>query len=163
MKTNEQIIAELSKESGGTKTILLRIPEAKLLWKPHAKSMTIGRLGMHIAELPGWISTCLETPEYNFADHEYKPFTPTLHAQIMEAFDKNLRKSISILSVASDEVLAKNWKLRFGERVIYDIPRRDVIQGNINHIIHHRGQLSVFLRLLDIPVPGLYGPTADER
>jgi uncharacterized damage-inducible protein DinB len=163
MQTNEQFISDLTNESEGTKNILLRIPVTNLTWKPHAKSMPIGRLGMHIAELPGWISTCLETREFDFAAQEYKPFMPTAHAQIMEAFDKNLRKSFAILSVATDEVLAQKWKLRFGERLIYDLPRAAVIRRNINHIVHHRGQLSVFLRLLDIPVPGLYGPTADEK
>jgi uncharacterized damage-inducible protein DinB len=163
MQTKEQLIAELTKESEGTKTILLRIPETNLLWKPHAKSMTIGRLGMHIAELPGWISTCLETQELNFNPQDYKPFMPSAQAQIMEAFDKNLRKAIAILGVASEQTLAQQWKFRVGDQVIFDHPRRDVIRAGINHIIHHRGQLSVFLRLLDIPIPGLYGPTADEK
>ncbi|HUN66301.1 MAG TPA: DinB family protein [Bacteroidota bacterium] len=163
MTTSEAFIAELTQESEGTKSLLLRIPEEHLMWKPHEKSMTIGRLGMHIAELTGWITTCLETPSFDFPAGSYKPFIPSARAQIMEAFDKNLRKAVSVLSVASEEVLARQWKFTVGGQPVFELPRAQVVRGGISHIIHHRGQLTVFLRLLNVPLPGLYGPTADER
>jgi uncharacterized damage-inducible protein DinB len=163
MNTAKRLIAELQQESTKNKTMLERIPESKLSWKPHEKSMSIGRLGMHIAELPNWITRSLTSEEYDFGTGPYNPNIPQTQAQILKEFEHQLQKAIEQLNTASDETLAKNWRVRKGDKVIYDMPRADVIRRQLNHIIHHRGQLSVFLRLLDVPVPGTYGPTADER
>jgi uncharacterized damage-inducible protein DinB len=163
MNTAQRLIAELQQEASKNKLMLERIPESKLSWKPHEKSMSIGRLGMHIAELPHWISRSLTTDEYDMGNAAYNPNIPQTHAQIMAEFDTQLRKATEILNSASDESLSKSWKFRKGERVIYEMPRADVVRRQMNHIIHHRGQLSVFLRLLDVPVPGIFGPSADER
>jgi uncharacterized damage-inducible protein DinB len=163
MNTAQRLIAELQQEAAKNKLMLERIPESKLSWKPHEKSMTIGRLGMHIAELPNWIVRSLTSEEYEFGNGSYNPNVPQKHAQIMEEFENQLHKATEVLKTASDETLSKNWKVRKGDKLIYDMPRADIIRRQLNHIIHHRGQLSVFLRLLDVPVPGVFGPTADER
>lgn len=163
MNTAQRLVAELQQEAAKNKLMLERIPESKLSWKPHEKSMTIGRLGMHIAELPNWIVRSLTSEEYEFGVGSYNPNIPQKHVQIMEEFENQLHKATEILKTASDETLSKNWKVRKGDKLIYDMPRADIIRRQLNHIIHHRGQLSVFLRLLDVPVPGVFGPTADER
>ncbi len=163
MNTAQRLIAELQQESAKNKIMLERIPESKLSWKPHEKSMTIGRLGMHIAELPNWITRSLTSEEYEIGATPYNPNIPQTHSQILTEFEKQLRKAIEQLDAASDETLAKNWRVHKADKVIYDIPRAEVIRRQLNHIIHHRGQLSVFLRLLDVPVPGTFGPTADEH
>lgn len=163
MNTAQRLIAEIQQESEKNKKMLERIPEPKLSWRPHEKSMTIGRLGMHIAELPNWICRCLTTEEYDFGTGSYNPNIPKNHAEIMSEYNEQLRKAIQVLGTASDDILAKKWKVRKGETVIYDMSREEVIRRQLNHIIHHRGQLSVFLRLLNVPVPPVYGPTADEK
>lgn len=163
MNTAQRLTAELQQEAAKNKLMLERIPESKLSWKPHEKSMTIGRLGMHIAELPNWIVRSLTSEEFEFGTGPYNPNIPQKHSQIMQEFEDQLSKALEVLKGATDDMLAKNWRVRKGDKLIYDMPRAEVIRRQMNHIIHHRGQLSVFLRLLDIPVPGTFGPTADER
>lgn len=163
MTTAERLILELQQESVKNRTMLERIPESKLSWKPHEKSMTIGRLGMHIAELPNWITRALTSESHEIGSGPYNPNIPKTRAQILTEFDVQLESAIGLLAKASDETLAKNWRVSKGEKVIYDLPRAEVVRRQMNHIIHHRGQLSVFLRLLEVPVPPTYGPTADER
>ena len=163
MNTAQRLSAELRQESAKNKIMLERIPASKLSWKPHEKCMTIGRLGMNIAELPNWITRSLASEEYDIGAAPYNPNIPQSHGQILAEFENQLRKAIERLDSASDETLAKNWRVRKADKVIYDIPRAEVIRRQLNHIIHHRGQLSVFLRLLDVPVPGTFGPTADEH
>lgn len=163
MNTAERLIAELKQESAKNKTMLERIPDLKLSWKPHEKSMTIGRLGMHIAELPNWITRSLTSESHEIGTGAYSPNIPKTHAQILAEFDSQLDTAIGHLKNATDDTLAKNWKVTKGDKLIYDMSRAEVIRRQMNHIIHHRGQLSVFLRLLDVSVPPVYGPTADER
>jgi uncharacterized damage-inducible protein DinB len=163
MKTIENIISEFEQEAITTRKMLERIPDAKITWKPHEISMTIGRLGMHIAELHSWAVRCIQTEELNFDPTNFKPRTPGSHVEIVSEFENNLAKALEVLPSASDEMLEKQWKFRVGEHVVFDKPRKDVIRGGINHIIHHRGQLSVYLRLLGVPLPNSYGPTADDK
>ncbi len=163
MKTAERLIAELQQESAKNRTMLERIPASKLSWKPHEKSMTIGRLGMHIAEIPQWITRSLTLESYSIGAGPYSPNIPKTHEEILEEFDRQLETAIGHLSNASDDSLATKWKVSKDDKVVYDLPREQVVRRQMNHIIHHRGQLSVFLRLLDVPVPPSYGPTADER
>ncbi len=163
MNTAERLVAELQQESEKNRTMLERIPESKLSWKPHEKSMTLGRLGMHIAEIPQWISRSLTLESFEIGTGPYNPNIPKTHAEILNEFDKQLQAAIGYLTKASDEALAENWKVSKGDKLVYDLPREQVVRRQMNHIIHHRGQLSVFLRLLDVPVPPSYGPTADER
>ena len=163
MSTAQMYIKELQLEASKNKAMLERIPEAKLSWKPHEKSMTIGRLGMHIAELPRWFGRCLTSTEYDMGTAPYNPNIPKTRADIMAEFSKQLSDAVKVLQSAPEASFEGGWKFRRGEKVIYDMPRAEVLRRQLNHIIHHRGQLSVFLRLLDVPVPGTYGPSADER
>jgi uncharacterized damage-inducible protein DinB len=163
MSTAQRFIKELQQEATKNRAMLERIPEPRLSWKPHDKSMTLGRLGMHIAELPRWVDRCLNSKEFDMGTGPYNPNIPKTHAEIMAEFDRQLLSAVKNLESATDAMLEEQWKFRRGDLVIYDLPRGEVIRRQLNHIIHHRGQLSVFLRLLDVPVPGTYGPSADER
>ena len=163
MNKAQAFITELQLESEKTKVILERIPETQLLWKPHEKSMTIGRLGLHVAELPNWVVRVLATEAFDFGPGPYTPRIPQTHAEIMSEFEKTLQEAIHALSGATEEKLAENWKLHRGERTIIEVTRSSFIRRSINHMVHHRGQLSVYLRLLNVPVPAIYGPSADEK
>jgi uncharacterized damage-inducible protein DinB len=123
----------------------------------------MSRLATLIAEMVSWTNDTLEKSELDFATVDYKPFEPKTTAELVEYFDKNLATATEALKNASDEALMENWKLRNGEEIYFEMPRVQVLRGMVfNHIINHRGQLSVYLRLNDISVPALYGPSADE-
>ena len=164
MAIKDSLIGELKFESGNTKKILEKVPADKPDWKPHEKSMKLGRLAMHIAETPYWISQILSADEFDFATRKFGAFTAEGAESAVSVFQKNFDKALSDLSNASDEELNKKWVVRFGEKIMYDTPKKVAIRGfAFNHLVHHRGQLSVYLRLLDIAVPGMYGPSADEK
>ena len=163
MQTAKGFQAELKSEAANTRKILDRVAEDKLGWKPHDKSMTLGRLAMHIAELPVWVIRAIEADSYDFAQHPYIITIPDSKKSLLEKFEEMLEKTMKIFDSVTEEELLAKWKLLRGDHVIYELPRHVVIRMQLNHIIHHRGQLSVYLRLLDIPVPGFYGPSADER
>ncbi len=164
MAVKESFLAELRYESGMTKKILERVPFDKKEWKPHEKSMTIGRLATHIAELPHWVNDIVGSDEYDFAGRPYNPRTAMNPEELTAIFQKSLDTAINALENTSDEVLNGSFKLRQGDFVIFELPKKVAIRNmTMNHIVHHRGQLSVYLRLLNIPVPGIYGPSADER
>lgn len=163
MPINQSLITELEQESKATKRLLERVPIEKSDWKPHTKSMTLGRLATHVAELPGWISTALDTDELDFAKIEYKPRIAKSNSELIEIFNENLTKGLESLKKATDEDFMKNWTMRNGEQVFFTLPKIAVLRSTAyNHLYHHRGQLTVFLRLNDVPLPGIYGPTADE-
>ena len=163
MGLNQTIIAELQQEANTTRKLLERVPEGALGWKPHEKSMTLARLASHVAELCGFIELILKQDELDFASGDYKPFVATNVAELLERFDKNISTAKDLLKSATDEQLMKSWRMRQGERVFFELPRIAVIRSMaLNHVIHHRGQLSVYLRLQDVPLPSIYGPSADE-
>lgn len=163
MSLNEALIGELQYEAATTRKCLERIPAEKFGWQPHEKSMAMGKLAAHMAEMFGWVNETIEKPELDFATMDYKPFDPQTTAELVEFFDKNIAQANESLKNASDETLLANWKMRNGEKIFVDMPRIAVLRGLIlKHIVHHRGQLSVYLRLNDIPVPEIYGPSADE-
>ncbi len=156
-------IAELQHEAATTRTCLERIPEDKFGWKPHEKSMEFGRLASHIAEMFGWTPTTLQQAELDFAKLDYKPFEPSTNEALLEYLDKNVAEAIDTLRNTTDEQFMENWTMRNGETVYFTLPKAAVMRSFVmNHIIHHRGQLSVYLRLNDIAVPSIYGPSADE-
>lgn len=158
-----QLIAHYQQEANTTRKLLERLPEDKLSWKPHEKSMTLGRLAMHISELPKWVVAIVRMSEFNFATWVNKPIVGEANKQILEEFETNLAKAIHVLEGATDEQLQSNWKVLRGETLVSEMPRENYLRRELSHIIHHRGQLSVYLRLLDVPLPNMYGPTADER
>jgi uncharacterized damage-inducible protein DinB len=163
MSISDAFVGELQQEAAATRKCLERIPEDKFDWKPHEKSFTMIRLATHIAEMVSWAKDTVEKPELDFAGQDYKSFEPKTTAELVEYFDKNLANATEALKNTSDEAMMQNWKLRNGEQIYFDMPRVQVLRGMVfNHIINHRGQLSVYLRLNDIPVPALYGPSADE-
>lgn len=165
MPIKNAFIAELKHESSLTKKILEQVPMDKKDWKPHEKSMTIGRLATHIAENTKWISNIRHIDDFDFMKNfNSKPHTAASSEELLQLFQTNLDNAITDLSGMSDEDFNSNWTVRRGEQVMFSTPKKVAIRGwTFSHMIHHRGQLSVFLRLLDIPVPGMYGPSADER
>ncbi len=157
------LIAEFEKEGATTRKCLERVPADKFDWKPHEKSMTFGHLASHVAEMFGWTPATLLQPELDFAKMDYKPFEPATTDDLVDFFDKQFAEAVETLRNTSDATFAEEWTLRNGETVYFTAPKAAVIRGFVmNHIVHHRGQLSVYLRLNDIPVPSIYGPSADE-
>jgi uncharacterized damage-inducible protein DinB len=153
---------QLEQEALTTRKMLSRIPTDKFNWKPHEKSMEMKRLAIHVAELPSWITMTLNTDELDFAKSEYKQAPVQNTEELMAYFEKCLTEGKASLKKGNEEDLEKPWTLRNGEQ-IYDVsPKRNVIRMSISQIIHHRAQLGVYLRLLNIPIPGSYGPSADD-
>ena len=157
------LIAEMEQEAKTTRTCLERIPADKFAWKPHEKSMAFGQLASHIAEMFSWTGATLQHPELDFSKMDYKPFEPRSTEDLLEFFDKNVAEAIDVLRNTGDEVFVENWTLCNGDAVYFTMPKIVTMRSFVlSHIIHHRGQLSVYLRLNDIAVPQIYGPSADE-
>jgi len=164
MSQNHALIAELKMESANTRKILSRVPAEQNGWQPHEKSMKLGRIAGHVAELTGWVALVLNTDELDFASGAYIPVTPATNEELLAFLDKCTNESIAALEKATDADFDKMWTMRFGDHVIMTLPKKVVIRSAVmSHIVHHRGQMTVYLRLLGIPVPGIYGPTADEQ
>ncbi len=163
MSLAQAFLAEFDHECKGTRKMLERVPEDKFPWKPHHKSMSLAHLTGHIAEMPGWAASVMGTEELDFAKMgHYKPTVPETHEELLAAFDKNVGDFKQAMADQSDESFLVTWTLRNGEHVITSMPRVSAIRGFVlSHTYHHRGQLSVYLRLLDVPLPQVYGPTAD--
>lgn len=164
MAIKDAFIAELKHESALTKKILERVPLDKKDWVPHDKSMSLGRLSTHIAQIPHWISDIIHIDDYDFATRPYLANIASSQEELIGIYQQYLDKAITDLDNASDELLNQKWTVRRGEQVFYDLVKKIAIRGwGFSHLIHHRGQLSVYLRLLNVPVPGMYGPSADEK
>jgi uncharacterized damage-inducible protein DinB len=160
MKMTDALIPELRVEAASTRKMLERIPPDSLAWRPHEKSRTIGEIAAHIANLPGLFIASLV--EDTFDRNTYTVQADSV-AEILSTFDRNVARAHEVLGALSDAELLAPWKYTYGERVVFELPRLVVIRTTaLNHLIHHRGQLSVYLRMLDVPLPGVYGPTADE-
>ena len=162
MTRTELFRKELEKEAAVTRKMLALVPAEKFDWKPHPKSMPMMKLATHIAELPTWISMVLNTDELDFAAGEYKPTIVASTAELVAFFEKCLADGVSHLAVDKEGLLDKIWTLRSGDHIHSADPKADVIRMALSQIIHHRAQLGVYLRLLDIPIPGSYGPSADD-
>ncbi len=164
MALNHSLSAELEQEGANTRKMLERVPAEHFDWKPHEKSFSLGRLATHVAELPSWVGYTVKADELDFGTMDYKAPTINNSSDLMQLFEENLAKAKEDLRDVSDETLMKNWTLRNKDNVYFTMPKIAVLRSMVlNHIVHHRAQLSVYLRLLNIPVPGMYGPTADER
>lgn len=158
----EMFTKELEQEAKTTRKMLERVPTDKFGWQPHEKSMTIKVLATHIAELPTWIGMTLNTDELDFADNPYQPVDVNTTEELLNYFDKCLAEGRESLASARDEQLFGSWTLRNGETIYQTTPKYDVLRMAFSQIIHHRAQLGVYLRLLNIPIPGSYGPSADD-
>ncbi|NOT48223.1 MAG: hypothetical protein HOP17_10810 [Acidobacteria bacterium] len=157
------LIAEMQQEAAVARTCLERVPADKFDWKPHEKSMTFGKLAVHIAEMFNWTAVTLQQSELDFSKFDYKPLEPATTDELVEYLDKNVAEAIDVLRNTTDDVFMENWTMRNGETVYFTLPKVAVMRSFVmNHIVHHRGQLSVYLRLNDIAVPSIYGPSADE-
>lgn len=163
MSLTSALIAELQHEAATTRKVLERIPEEKFDWKPHEKSMSMQQLATHVAEMFGWITTTIKTSELDFAAGYKEPVVPTTNQELMEHFEKQIGEATQALESFSDESMMDNWTLKNGEQTYFTMPKAAVLRSFcFNHVVHHRGQLTVYLRLNDIPVPEIYGPSADE-
>ncbi len=158
--SGQDLLAELESEIPSSRNCLLRIPEKLFGWKPHPKSMPMGYLAFLVAEIPGWIWHTIEEAEINFAT--YKRSDPKTTAELVSHLDKNVQQARRALEKATDEVLSRTFRLRNQDQVLMSSPVRVSVVQSINHLVHHRGQLTVYMRLNEIPVPKVYGPTADE-
>jgi len=161
MAIKDGFIEEIKQESVSARKMLERIPAESFDWKPHETSMTMKRLAGLVADMFGWFSFEIDEPELDFAKGYEQP-DPKTTQDLVDWFDKKYAAGIKSLENADDAVFAENWKLRNGEDIYQDTTKLFVVRQTINHMIHHRGQLSVFLRLKGIPVPEIYGPSADE-
>jgi uncharacterized damage-inducible protein DinB len=159
----DAVVAEMEYEAKGTRRALERVPEGRLDFKPHEKSMSLRRLAGHVAELPAWGQLILTSDEMNFATMDYEPFLPQSRDELVVRCDDAMELFRQAAAGVTDEDMLATWTMRNGDHVILSLPRISVVRSTVlNHIYHHRGQLTVYLRLLDVPVPALYGPSADE-
>ena len=160
------MLPEFDQEMATTRKVLARVPDDKLDYKPHAKSMTFTQLASHIVEMVGWVGDTMNSDNFDFAPVDgpkWEAYAATSNADLLATFDKNAAAARAALAAGTDEAMMKTWSLLSGGNVMFSMPRVACIRGMLlNHVIHHRGQLSVYLRLNDIPVPSIYGPSADE-
>jgi uncharacterized damage-inducible protein DinB len=161
MTIGKSMLPEFEQEMATTRRMLERVPGEKGEWRPHPKSFPMGHLAQLVAWMPGWISNTLNTTELDLAQASGYSLEKT-HT-LLAMFDKNVREAREALSSVKDKDLEVPWSLKRGGQVLFTATRGEVVRQHINHLIHHRGQLSVYLRLNDVPVPSIYGPTADER
>lgn len=166
MSIADSLLPEYDHELATTRRVLERVPEAEFGWKPHPKSMTLGQLAGHVANIPFWLSATIDAPFYDLTagDKEATLEAPASRDLLLKQFDEKVRKARASLANASDAELMAPWSLKHGGTEIFSLPRVAAVRSFVmNHMIHHRGQLSVYLRLKDVPVPPIYGPTADEQ
>lgn len=166
MPISKMLLPEFEHEMANTRKTLERVPDDKFDWKPHEKSMTLGGLATHLANIPSWTKNTFDVDELDVAPPGQPPYRleeAKSRSELLEAFDKNVADARAALEAATDEKWAGKWSLLMGGKTIFTLPRPAVMRGFImSHSIHHRAQLGVYLRLLDIPVPSIYGPSADE-
>lgn len=163
MNFNTAFTNEITHEAATTRRCLERVPTELFTWKPHPKSYSFGELAGHITEIFGWAPAVLQMPELDFAKYPYKLFMPDTTAHLLESFDANLKEALDALNNTPAEAFFENWSMRDGDNIFFTMPKMACMRGFIvNHFIHHRGQLTGYLRANDIPVPPIYGPTADE-
>jgi len=162
METIPMLLKEMEHEASTTRKMLERVPQDKYDWQPHEKSMTVTKLATHLAELPGWVKMTFETSELDFAKGDYKPVTINDNEGLMDYFEKSYAEGKNSLSSATEEDLALPWTLRNADTILQTYTKAEVVRMAFCQIVHHRAQLGVYLRLLNIPIPGSYGPSADE-
>jgi uncharacterized damage-inducible protein DinB len=167
MPMNQMLLPEFDHEMALTRKTLERVPEDKFGWKPHEKSMSLGKLASHVAEVPSWLPYTLDLESFDVAPPGQPPFKPAdlpTRQAILDMFDANVKAARESLAKVSDEALGKNWSLLQGGKAMFTMPRAVVLRSFIlNHNVHHRAQLGVYLRMNNVPVPALYGPSADEQ
>lgn len=157
------LLKEMEQEAETTRKMLKLVPDDKFDWKPHPKSMTMKQLTTHLSELPSWVTMGLLTDELDFASAPYEPKPVNSTADLLDLFEKSLESGKGSLSAAKEEDLLPTWTLRHGDHILSVMTKYEVIRHAFAQTTHHRAQLGVYLRLLNIPIPGSYGPSADEQ
>jgi uncharacterized damage-inducible protein DinB len=167
MTIAESLLPEFDHEMATTRRLLERVPEDRFGWRPHEKSMTLGRLASHLAEMPDWGYEVCTGDEIDLAPQGAEPQKPAVHtarAELLAAFDAAVAKAREAIARTDDATMMRDWSAKGGDQTYFTMPKVAVLRAWVlNHNVHHRGQLSVYLRLLDVPVPAIYGPSADER
>jgi uncharacterized damage-inducible protein DinB len=163
MGMTDAFVQEIDHEGATTRRLLERVPAEQLSWKPHSKSMSLGELALHVASIPGSISGWAVDDSFNFGTG-HRPQPPTSTDELLNAHDAGLTKAKQVMSTLGDAGLHNNWQAKMNDATMFSMPKVALIRSMLlNHWYHHRGQLSVYLRLLDVPVPSIYGPSADEN
>ena len=160
MTIADSLLPEFDQEMATTRRVLERVPDDQPQWKPHPKSFSVAHLAQLLASLPGWIAQVLSSTELDLAAGG--GYSNQKTASLLDTFDENVRKSREAIAKAKDSDYDVSWSLKMNRNVLFTAPRRVVVRQHISHLSHHRGQMTVYLRLLDVPVPSIYGPTADE-
>lgn len=161
MTISETLLPEFDQEMASTRRVLERVPDDKPEWKPHAKSFSVAHLAQLLASLSGWIGQALTNTELDLKSGG--GYSNEKTQSLLKTFDDNVRKSREAIVNATDADYGVPWSLKMGPNVLFTAPRGVVVRQHISHLSHHRGQMTVYLRLLDVPVPSIYGPTADEK
>jgi uncharacterized damage-inducible protein DinB len=160
----EPILSEFREEAGITGRVLERVPGDRLSWKPHAKSMSLGQLAKHVAEVPGLVARIVQQDEFDASQANFIPTPPKDTQEIQAVFQQSIQSVENYLQALSEDEARRPWRVTAGGKHIISRPRIEIIRSlMLNHWYHHRGQLSVYLRLLEVPVPVIYGPSADEN
>lgn len=163
MSIKDGILAELNHETNNTKRVLNNLTQEHWDYTPHPKSMTLGQLATHVVELHTWLSVALENDSFNFHT-DYKPLAVTNLDELKATLDQYLQQNIDFVNAKEESEWFKEWTLKAGDHEISRLPKLAALRYILNnHLIHHRGQLTVYMRLLDLPLPGIYGPSADEK
>jgi uncharacterized damage-inducible protein DinB len=163
MTISQMLLPEFDQEMANTRKLLACLPEDKLDYQPHEKSMKLGRLAAHVAEMPGWLAMLPQRDKLEITS-DWKPPVATSREQLLSFFDDNVAKGRAALAGMSDEEFAESWSLIFRGQTAFTMPKSAVARSVImNHVIHHRGQLGVYFRMNDVSIPGMYGPSADEK
>lgn len=156
----QDLLPEFDEEMGVTRRVLERVPSDRGEWKPHPKSFSLAHLAQLVSSMPGWIVPTLRSTELDLAASP--GYSNETTETLLERFDQAVEQARAAIRETKDNELAVPWSLKMGSKVLFTMPRQRVVRQHINHLVHHRAQLGVYLRLLDIPVPAMYGPTADE-
>ncbi len=161
MRIRDLLLTEFEQEMPPTRRVLERVPSDKGEWKPHPRSFSLGHLAQLVSWMPSWIATTINEPALDLAGQSGYSYQPT--ETLLAGFDQGVKDARAALSTFEDSDFDTPWHLKHGDRVLFTSPRGATVETHINHLVHHRAQLGVYLRLLDIPVPQMYGPTADDR
>ena len=160
MTFGQSLLSEFDQEMALTRKAIARVPDDKADWKPHPKSFSLAHLTQLVSTMPGWLTNMVTETELDLA--KSPGYSTQTTASLLAMFDTLVAQARATLSAATDADFAKSWSLKHSGEVLLTLPRREVVRQTINHLVHHRAQLTVYLRLLDVPVPSMYGPTADE-
>jgi uncharacterized damage-inducible protein DinB len=160
MSIADTLLPEFDQEMTTTRRVVERVPTDKGQWKPHPKSFSLGHLTQLVSGMPGWITNAVTQTSLNLGSYPGYSYEKT--EDLLETFDKHVKEARKAIAAAKDSDFQMPWSLKRGDQVFFTAPRAVIVRQTINHLVHHRGQLTVYLRLIDVPVPSIYGPTADE-